>query len=77
MNEILRFMQKRDERTDGRTYVRKAFYNLPTTAFGRREIIIVDHTKWVLQKYPVNACGVRDHRWPVWGYVGDESAQSI
>ena len=28
-------MQKRDERTDGR----KAFYNLPTTAFGRREII--------------------------------------
>ena len=35
MNEILRFVQKRDERTDGR----KAFYNLPTTAFGRREII--------------------------------------
>ena len=36
MNEILRFMQKRDERTDGR----KAFYNLPTTAFGWREIKI-------------------------------------
>ena len=30
-------MQKRDERTDGWT----AFYNLPTTAFGRREIITV------------------------------------
>ena len=28
-------MQKRDERTDGRM---EAFYNLPTTAFGRREI---------------------------------------
>ena len=41
MNEILRFMQKRDERTDGRTDVQKAFYNLPTTAFGhRREIKI-------------------------------------
>ena len=39
MNEILRFMQKRDERTDRRTDVRKAFYNLPTSAFGRmREI---------------------------------------
>ena len=35
MNEILRFMQKRDERTDGQ----KAFYNLPTTAF---EIIKVE-----------------------------------
>ena len=23
-------------------------------------IIVVNHTKWVLQKYPVNACGVRD-----------------
>ena len=35
MNEILRFMQKRDERTD----IRKVFYNLPTSAFGhRREI---------------------------------------
>ena len=30
-------MQKRDERTDGR----KAFYNLPTTAFGRRREIII------------------------------------
>ena len=40
MNEILRFMQKRDEQMDRRTHVRKAFYNLPTTAFGcRREII--------------------------------------
>ena len=28
-------MQKRDERTDGR----KAFYNLPTSAFGRRREI--------------------------------------
>ena len=28
MNEILRFMQKRDERTDGQTDGRKAFYNL-------------------------------------------------
>ena len=37
MNEILRFMQKHDRRTHGR----KAFYNLPTTAFGhRREIIM-------------------------------------
>ena len=36
MNEILRFMQKRDARTD----VRKAFYNLPTTAFGLRQEII-------------------------------------
>ena len=26
-------------RTDGRTYVQKAFYNLPTTAFGRRREI--------------------------------------
>ena len=25
--------------TDGRTHVRKAFYNLPTTAFGRRREI--------------------------------------
>ena len=32
MNEILRIMQKRDERTDAWT----AFYNLPTTAFSRR-----------------------------------------
>ena len=48
MNEILRFMQKHDERTDrrtdGRTDVRKAFYNLPTSAFGRRrEIIMTQH----------------------------------
>ena len=35
MNEILRFMQKHDERTDAR----KAFYNLTTTAFGRRREI--------------------------------------
>ena len=36
-------MQKRDERmdalTDARTHLRKAFYNLPTTAFGRRRQI--------------------------------------
>ena len=43
MNEILRFMQKRDEQTYGRTDVRKAFYNLPTTAFGRRREIIMPH----------------------------------
>ena len=43
MNEILRFMLKRDKLTDGRTHVQKAFYNLPTTAFGRRwEIITCD-----------------------------------
>ena len=36
MNEILKFMQKRDERTDARTHVWKAFYNLLTTAFSRR-----------------------------------------
>ena len=35
MNEILTFMQKRDERTDRRS--RKEFYNLPTTAFGHRQ----------------------------------------
>ena len=32
MNEILKFMQKCDEGMDER----KAFYNLPTTAFNRR-----------------------------------------
>ena len=43
MNEILRFMQKGHKRTDGRMHtrmhIRKAFYNLPTTAFGRRREI--------------------------------------
>ena len=44
MNEILRFMQKRDERTDGR----KAFYNLPTSAFGRRREIKCDFAQVLL-----------------------------
>ena len=39
MNDILRFMQKHDEWTDGR----KAFYSLPTTAFGRRWEIIMGY----------------------------------
>ena len=30
-------------RTDGLTHVRKVFYNLPTTAFGRRREIIKPH----------------------------------
>ena len=40
MNEILRFMQKRDERT----HIRKVFYNLPTTAFARRREIKIQGT---------------------------------
>ena len=38
-------MQKRDERMDRRTHVRKVFYNFPTTAFGRRQEIIRDIVK--------------------------------
>ena len=34
-------------------------------------IIIVNHTKWVLQKYQLNACGVRD------GMSGDMFALSL
>ena len=41
-------MKKREERTDERTQVWKAFYNLPTTALGRRwEIINVHVSKEV------------------------------
>ena len=47
MNEILRFMQKRDEWT----HIRKAFYNLPTMAFGRRREIITQD---------MCICGVRE-----------------
>ena len=56
MNEILRFMQKRDEQmddctdglTDGRTHIRKVFYNLPTTAFGRRQEINILRKKMAI-----------------------------
>ena len=37
-------------------------------------IIIVNHTKWVLQKIPSEYLWCE--RWPVWGYVGVELAQS-
>ena len=60
MNEILRFMQKRDERTDGQTDVRKAFYNLPTSAFGRsREIKMFPgplHTHAKFEENPSSSC---------------------
>ena len=36
MNEILRFMQKRDERTDGQMQGRKEFYISPSAAGGRQ-----------------------------------------
>ena len=37
-----------DGRTDGRTDVRKAFYNLPSSAFGRRREIMRDQTPFSL-----------------------------
>ena len=37
-------------------------------------MIIVNHTTWVLQKIPSECLWCE--RWPVWGYVGVESAQS-
>ena len=40
----------------------------------KKFIIIVNHTKWVLQKIPSECLWCE--RVPVWGYVGIESAQS-
>ena len=36
-------------------------------------VLIVNHTKWVLQNIP-NEC-IWHERWPVWGYVDIESMQ--
>ena len=57
MNEILKFMQKRDERTDRQ----KAFYNLPTMAFGFRREIKINLTtiETKLTKYNLQIDGLK------------------
>ena len=40
----------------------------------KKFIIIENHTKWMLQNIP-SEC-LRHERWPVWGYIGMESAMS-
>ena len=58
--------------TNGRTDVRKAFYNLPTTAFGRRQEIIKHRLKYVrMQKVADNS---KDDELDL---LGDEDVESF
>ena len=48
--EILRLMKKHDEWAHGRTHVQKAFYNLPTMAFGCSREMNMTHQKVTLTR---------------------------
>ena len=54
MNKVLSFIQKYDKRTHGQTHRRKAFYNLLTIFFGRRQEI----TSWFHDR--IKASGGKD-----------------